>query len=88
MLNATSIPVSCLKSHLSGKLRKCGSGDETTRLKQPLTPVSQNIYLPKANILILSRTLVLTAASPLLSGATTGEEEASLIPLPQCSDSL
>lgn len=57
-------------------------------MKQPLTLVSQNIYLPKANTLILSRTSVLTAASALLSGATTGEEEASLIPLPQCSDSV
>lgn len=83
--NATSIPACCLKRRLSGNFRKCGSGDETARLKQPLTPVSQNIYLPKANILILSHILILTAASPLLSGATTGEKEASLFSLPQCS---
>lgn len=85
MPNATSIPASCSKCRLSGKFRKCGSGDETTRLKQPLTPVSQNIYLPKANILILSHILILTAALPLLSGATSGEKEASLFSLPQCS---
>lgn len=72
-----------LKLRLSGKLRKCGGGDETMRLNQPLTPVSQNMYLPKANI--LSHILTLTAASPLPSGATTGEKEASLFSLPQCS---
>lgn len=72
-----------LKLRLSGKFRKCGGGDETVRLNQPLTPVSQNMYLPKANI--LSHILTLTAASPLPSGATTGEKEASLFSLPQCS---